>query len=328
MIIANNAKMQPMPTLNAIRLFIATVETGSFSAAGRRLGVAPSSVSRQIASLEDSVGAQLLLRTTRNLSLTEAGRLYFERISRILAELDEATTAVSDLERAPRGILHVNAPVSFGVRHIAPAIPAFLSRFPEVRIELTLTDNFVDLLEVGADVAIRVGELEDSSLIARRLAANHRILCASPAYLARAGTPGQPLDLTAHNCLVYTRHQGNVNWNLEGPGGPVEVRVAGNLRTNNTEALHAAALGGLGVALLPSWLVGHEVQCGRLIQILGGCRASPAAIDTAIHALYPANRHLSNKVRSFVDFLVERFTPTPYWEEAPGSGRQVPANRG
>ncbi|MCY4004763.1 MAG: LysR family transcriptional regulator [Rhodospirillales bacterium] len=315
-IVAKIAKT--MLTLNALRCFTATVEAGGFSAAGRNLGVAPSSVSRQISALEDSVGAQLLLRTTRKLSLTEAGRLYHQRVAHILADLDEATTAVSDLERAPRGVLHVNAPIAFGTRHIVPATPAFLARFPEVRIELTLTDNFVDLLEVGADVAVRVGELEDSSLIARRLAANRRILCASPDYLAGAGTPDRSSDLIAHNCLVYTRHQGSVDWNLEGPDGPKEVRVTGSLRTNNTEALHAAALGGLGIVLLPSWLVGHEVQSGRLVQILGHYRASPSALDTSIYALYPANRHLSSKVRAFVDFLVERFSPAPYWEEAPG----------
>lgn len=306
-----------MNSLNAIRLFTAAVDAGSFSEVGRRLGMAPSSVSRQVAALEDSVGAQLIHRTTRKLGLTEAGRLYFERVSRILAELDEATAAVSHLEESPRGVLHVNGPTAFGVRHVAPALPDFLARYPEVRVELTLTDNFVDLLEVGADVAVRVGELEDSSLIARRLAPNRRVLCASPGYLARAGTPERPGDLAAHNCLVYTRHHGNVNWNLGGPDGLAEVRAGGNLRTNNTEAVHAAALGGLGIALLPSWLVGQEVQSGRLVEVLPGYRAAPGALDTGIHALYPADRHLSTKVRAFVDFLVERYGPRPYWEETP-----------
>ena len=316
-----------MNSLNAIRLFTAAVDAGSFSEVGRRLAMAPSSVSRQVAALEDSVGAQLIHRTTRKLSLTEAGRLYFERVSRILAELDEASAAVSHLEESPRGVLHINGPTAFGVRHIAPALPDFLDRFPEVRVELTLTDNFVDLLEVGADIAVRVGELEDSSLIARRLAPNRRILCASPGYLARAGTPECPEDLGAHNCLIYTRHHGNVNWNLGGPDGVVEVRVGGNLRTNNTEAVHAAALGGLGIALLPSWLVGQEVQAGRLVAVLAGYRASPGALDTGIHALYPANRHLSTKVRAFVDFLVERYGPRPYWEDPPagGAGAAMPS---
>ena len=261
---------------DAIRLF-PPPSSGSFSEVGRRLGMAPSSVSRQVAALEDSVGAQLIHRTTRKLGLTEAGRLYFERVSRILAELDEASAAVSHLEGSPRGVLHINGPAAFGVRHIAPALPDFLDRFPEVRIELTLTDNFVDLLEVGADIAVRVGELEDSSLIARRLAPNRRILCASPGYLARAGMPECPEDLGAHNCLIYTRHHGNVNWNLGGPDGVAEVRVGGNLRTNNTEAVHAAALGGLGIALLPSWLVGQEVQAGRLVAVLAATAPRPGA---------------------------------------------------
>lgn len=312
-----------MNSLNAIRLFTASVDAGSFSEVGRRLGMAPSSVSRQVAALEDSVGAQLIHRTTRKLSLTEAGRLYFERVSRILAALDEATAAVSHLEESPRGVLHVNGPTAFGVRHVAPALPDFLARYPEVRIELTLTDNFVDLLEVGADVAVRVGELEDSSLIARRLAPNRRVLCASPGYLAGVGAPERPQDLADHNCLVYTRHHGNVNWNLGGPDGLAEVRVGGNLRTNNTEAVHAAALGGLGIALLPSWLVGQEVQSGRLVEVLPGYRAAPGALDTGIHALYPADRHLSTKVRAFVDFMVERFGPRPYWEDPPQGGARA-----
>ena len=306
-----------MDSLNAIRLFAATVDAGSFSETGRRLGIAPSSVSRQVAALEDHVGARLIQRTTRKLSLTQAGRLYHQRIAGILAELDEASAAVSDLERAPRGVLHVNAPCAFGVRHITPAIPEFLARFPEVRIELTLTDNFVDLIDAGADVAVRVGELEDSSLIARRLATNRRILCASPAYLERAGVPEEPRDLASHNCLVYTRHHGNVDWKLAGAEGPVEVRVEGSLRTNNTEAVHAAVVAGLGIALLPTWLVGEEVQSGRLREVLGGFDAASGALDTGIHALYPAHRHLSCKVRAFIDFLVARFTPHPYWENPP-----------
>ena len=306
-----------MDSLHAIRLFTATVDAGSFSEAGRRLGIAPSSVSRQVAALEDSVGARLLQRTTRKLSLTEAGRLYHQRVARILGELDEATAAVSDLEKAPRGVLHVNGPIAFGARHITPAIPDFLARFPQVRIELTLTDSFVDLVEAGADVAVRVGEREDSSLVARRLARNRRILCASPNYLARAGTPEQPEDLASHNCLIYTRHHGNVVWKMAGAQGPVEARVDGNLRTNNTEAVHAAVVRGLGIALLPTWLVGQEVQSGRLAEVLGGFHAASGALDTAIHALYPAHRHLSSKVRAFVDFLVDRFSPRPYWETPP-----------
>ena len=306
-----------MDFLHAIRLFTQTVDAGSFSEAGRRLGIAPSSVSRQVAALEDSVGARLLQRTTRKLSLTEAGRLYHQRVTRILGELDEATAAVSDLEKAPRGVLQVNGPIAFGVRHITPAIPEFLARYPQVRIELTLTDNFVDLVEAGADVAVRVGELEDSSLVARRLARNRRILCASPEYLARAGAPEHPRDLALHNCLIYTRHHGNVIWKLGGAQGPVEVRVDGNLRTNNTEAVHAAVILGLGIALLPSWLVGQEVHSGRLAKVLGDFHAAPGALDTGIHALYPAHRHLSSKVRAFVDFLVDRFSPHPYWEKPP-----------
>jgi len=304
-----------MDSFTGLQLFTRTVEAGSFSAAGRELGLVPSSVSRQIGALEDALGARLLHRTTRRLSLTEAGRLYYERAVRILADIEEANLAVTNLESAPRGTLRINAPIAFGTLHVAPAIPEFLARYPGVQVDLTLTDNFVDLVAEGADVAVRVGELTDSSLIARRLAPNRRIICASPAYLERYGRPSRPEDLRRHNCLIYTRSQRNVVWNLGAPDGRVtEARVSGSYQTNNTQAVHAAVIGGLGLALLSTWLVGRDLQAGKLVGVLTDYLVSPNALDTAIHAVYPHSRHLSPKVRAFVDFMVERFGPRPYWE--------------
>ncbi len=305
-----------MDLLAGMRLFAEVVDAGSFSAAGRRLGLVPSSVSRQISGLENTLGARLVNRSTRKLSLTEAGRLYYGHAARILLEVEEANRAISHLEAAPRGVLRVNAPIGFGRLHVAPAIRAFLDRYPGLSIDLTLTDNFVDLVEEGADVAIRVGELADSSLIARRLAPNRRVIAASPEYLERRGEPVKPEDLAEHNCLIYKRNEGNIVWKLKGPsGGVIEVPVSGTLQTNSTEALHAAGLAGLGLVLLPTWLIGGDLQAGRLRPVMCDYLVSPTAIDTAIHAVYPHNRNLSVKVRAFVDFLVETFGTRPYWED-------------
>ncbi len=268
-------------------------------------------VSRQVAALEAELGARLLHRTTRALTLTEAGRRYFERASRILLDIEEADASVGQLQAAPRGLLRVNAPMSFGFLHLAPAVPEFLGRHAEVEIEMTMNDRFIDLVEEGFDVAVRIGSLEDSSLVARRLAPIRRTVCASPAYLAKHGTPRCPDDLRAHECL------GNINlgraqeWRFEAPDGrPWPVEVRGRLRANNGDALRAAALKGLGLAYLPSFIVGCDLQSGALVSVLDGFIRQ----DRAVHAVYPHARLLSPKVRAFVDFLVERFGPEPYWD--------------
>ncbi len=191
-----------MDPLNSMELFVDVVAAGSFSEAGRRRGLAASSVTRNLNALEDELGARLLNRTTRKLSLTEAGRLYHERSRRILADVEDAKLSVTQLEAAPRGTLRLNVPVAFGTMHIAPALPEFLARYPAVQIDLDMTDAFIDLVEQGVDLAVRIGELEDSSLIARRLARNHRVICASPAYLQSAGVPREPADLRQHSCLI------------------------------------------------------------------------------------------------------------------------------
>jgi DNA-binding transcriptional LysR family regulator len=303
-----------MDAFGSMDLFVDVVVAGSFSEAARRRGLAASSVARSIGALEDGLGVRLLNRSTRKLSLTEAGRLYHERSRRILAEVEDARLSVSQLEAAPRGTLRLNLPVVFGRLHVAPALPDFLRRHPALQIELNMTDAFIDLVEEGVDLAVRVGELEDSSLIARRLAPNRRVICASPGYLQRAGVPKAPGDLRAHNCLIYKRQASRAVWRLRNQAGTVEVEVGGTLRANNADALHAAALGGLGLAILPTWMVGPDIQRGALEMVFADYEVSPGALDTSIYAVFPYNRHLSPKVRALVDFFVERFGERRDWD--------------
>ena len=306
-----------MDTLAGMRFFVQVVRAGNFSAAGRQLDLAPSSISRQINSLEDELDVRLFHRSTRKLHLTEAGELYYDYASRILAEVDEANRAVTDLEATPRGTLRINSPVVFGRVHVAPAILAFLERYPEIQIHFDTTDQVVDLIEDGVDVAVRIGELKDSSLIARRLAPMRRVICGSPAYLKRHGVPQHPEELAQHDCLTFRFHvasnlwrPGANLWRLKGSEGVTEVAVSGRLQANSADALTTAACAGLGLVLVPGWLVGEHIRQGRLQVVLGDYQVSPTSIDPdayAIWAVYPSKRHLSPKVRAFVDFLAARF---------------------
>lgn len=296
----------------AMIAFARVVEAGSFTAAAERLGLSKSAISKQIARLESHLGAQLLHRTTRRLSPTEVGTALYERCARIAEEVEAAEEIASRLHAAPRGLLRVNAPVTFGHQHLGPLVAEFLARYPEVRLELTLNDRFVDMVEEGFDVAVRIATLADSSLIARRLAPGRRVLCAAPSYLARRGTPTVPSDLARHDCLIYTLGSSQNEWRFRPrSGGPAEtVRVDGPLHGNNGELLLAAAVAGLGIIMTPTFIAGPEISAGRLVQLL------PNYDDGfgGIYAVYPPGRHLSPKVRAFVDFLVERFGPEPPWE--------------
>lgn len=304
-----------MNTLEGMNLLVEAVDGGSFSAAGRRLGLSPSSVARGISALEEDLGVRLLNRTTRSLSLTEAGRLYHERAMRILGEVEEAKISVAQLEANPRGTLRLNAPSAFGRAQIAPMLTDFLASYPDVSIDLSMTDAFIDPVEEGVDLVIRVGELKDSSLIARKLAPNRRVICASPAYFEEHGRPTVPDDLIKHNCLIYKRGNDRVIWHFRDRDGVIhDVAVRGDFQTNNTEALRTVVLGGLGVATLPTWFIGHELRLGQLERVFPSYTVSPTALDTNIYAVYPYNRHLSPKVRAFIDALLARFTPVPPWD--------------
>ncbi len=302
-----------MDTLTGMRLFSRVADTGSFSAAGRVIGLAPSSVSRQISALENNLGTQLFNRTTRKLHLTEAGEIYQHHIERILSDIDEANSAVSLLQEEPRGTLRINIPVVFGRRYIASTLPEFLQKHPELSVELQVTNHFVDLIEEGSDLAIRVGGLTNTTFIARKLVGIRRLLVASPRYLETAGVPKLPEDLSSHNCLQLHVTLGERLWRLENKetGKKTDVHVRGNMRSNNSDTLNTAMLNGGGIALLPSWVVGRDVQRGDAVEIMSDYIANVQDMDTAVYAVYPYTRNLSAKVRAYIDFIAEKFKAEP-----------------
>ncbi len=299
-----------MDRFAAIEAFVAVAEARSFTAAAAKLGATKSAVSRLVGQLEAQLGARLFHRTTRSLTLTEAGESYFERGSRILQDLQEADSAISQLQAAPRGRLRVSAPMSFGFLHLAPALHDFLERFPDLTVDLSLNDRFVDLVEEGFDLAVRIGIMEDSSLVAKKLAPIRRAICGSPAYFETRPVPATPEDLKLHNCLCYSNAPTSA-WRFIGRGGKSwNIEVKGRLTANNGDALRAAALKGAGVVNLPTFITGPDIRDGRLVSVLE--KFTPQ--DLALYAIYPHGGHLSPKVRAFVDYLAERFRPQPYWD--------------
>lgn len=299
--------------------FVKTVDRGSQAAAARDLGVTPAMVGRYLRALEDRLGTRLLNRTTATQSLTGAGADFYARAAALLDGLNDAEGAAADPRAEPRGLLRVNAPMVFGVRHLAATIGSFCERHRALRVDLVLNDRMVDLVEEGYDVAVRIGRLADSSLVARRLAVCRVVACASPAYLRhRGGQPATPGALRDHNCLLYAYADmgGGGAWTFHGPEGPETVRLSGNLIVNNGEALLEAALAGQGVIVQPTFIVGDALRDGRLVPVLPGHRLS----DLDIYAVYPSARHLSAKVRSLVDDLAVRFRDPPPWDDGLGFG--------
>lgn len=297
-----------MDHLTGMAVFAKVVETGTFTGAARAMGLSKGAVSKQIAKLEDRLGARLLNRTTRRSSLTEVGAAFYERCRRIVAEAEEAELAVTRLHAEPRGTLRVNLPMSFGMIHMAYALPDFMAAYPEISLDVTLDDRVVNVVDEGYDVVIRITELPDSSLIARRIAPFRIATCASPAYWDAHGRPRHPDDLRGHACLLYS-YLSNLNeWRYRGPDGPFAVRVDGPMRGNNGDLLRSAAVAGRGVVRSPTFIVGCDLVEGRLEQVL----AEYEDDDRGIYAVYPHNRHLSAKVRAFVDFMAKRFAD-PKW---------------
>jgi DNA-binding transcriptional LysR family regulator len=293
--------------------FTKVVGAGSFSAAAREMQVSQALVTKQIQELENWLGARLLNRTTRRLSLTEVGTAFYERAARILEAVEEAKGAAGALQTVPRGRLRINAPISFGVLHLAPAVTEFLQRFPDVSVELLMNDRLVDLLEGEFDVGVRIGRLRDSSLIARKIAPIRLAVCAAPDYLARRGVPRAPEDLAKHDCLEYTYFESRGEWRLLNPeGDEIVVPVSGRYLANNADVLRITAIAGGGIILCPTFIVGEDLRSGRLVRLLPDYPPP----EQALHALYPPGRHLSAKVRSFVDFLVARFGGEPAWDRA------------
>jgi DNA-binding transcriptional LysR family regulator len=295
----------------AVAAFVAVARRLNFAAAAAALGVNAATISRRIRRLEEQLGARLLTRTTRRVALTEAGIAYLERCETVLAALEDADLTVAMLNDArPRGLLRVSLSVAFGRLHVAPLLPAFLERYPDLRLDVSLTDAMVDLVHQQVDVAIRIADLPDSGLVARRLAPNRRVICAAPAYLARRGVPETPAALEAHDCLHYTPHSPVDTWHLTGPAGSATVSVAGPLRADNGETLYLAALAGHGIAMTPTFLAHEALARGDLVPILEDWAPAPSAI----YAIQPTRRLIPPKARVFVEFLAAQFAGTPSWE--------------
>lgn len=301
-----------MEDLERMAIFARVVDDKSFSGAARRLGLSKSLVSKQVTQLEKSVGARLLNRTTRALSLTDAGAVFYEHCSRIVEELEEAKLAVSRLHSEPRGLLRISAPVAFGRLHIATALPEFLAAHPDLKIDMVTTDRFVDLAEEGYDLVVRIVDQPAQNLVARKLAPVTRRMVATPDYFARYGVPLTPADLEQHNCLTYTYFNPQDPWRLRGPEGDISVRATGSLRVNDDDVLAEAVLSGLGLALLPTFIIGEALQAGRLRSVLAGY----IPVERHIYAVYLANRHVPAKIRAFIDHLLARFGREPYWDRS------------
>lgn len=296
-----------MDQLTSMRIFARVVQTGNFTAVARESGISQSSVSKHLAALEAKLGTRLLNRTSRKFSLTEVGSNYYERCLPILMEVDEAQAAVTSLTGNPMGVLRVSVPVSFGQRHIIPRMPEFLRAFPNIKLDLALMDRHVDLVADGIDVAVRIGALEDSSLIARRLGNSPRLLVASKSYLKKHGRPSHPDELKNHNCLVYSLLSTVNIWHFEHKGKEFTVQVNGSFQANNSDAVREMALAGCGIMVLPKWMSDPYIQNGRLEAIL--TEYTPHGFP--IQAVYLDKRYVPSKVRSYVNFLQKSFASDP-----------------
>lgn len=299
-----------MLDLNLLAVFARVVESGSFAEAARRLATSRSAVSKAVAKLEVALGARLLNRTTRHLSLTEIGAAVAEHGSRIVEEAAEAENLVASLASEPRGVLRVSASVAFGTLHVAPALAGFLPLYPQLKVDLTITDRRVDLAEEGYDVAICVTGEPPQHWVVRKLAPVRRKLCATPEYFQQRGVPLTPTDLVSHNCLDYTRSGEQGRWRFTGPEGDISVPVNGPLHVDDDEALSQAVLGGLGMGLLPTFIIGKDLQSGKLQAVL----SEYIPVERHVYATYLPTRHLPSKVRVFIDYLVMHIGAEPYWD--------------
>lgn len=301
-----------MSRFNELETFIAVVDAGSITKAAERLNLAKSSVSRRLDDLERRLGVQLLVRSTRSLTLTDSGRTFYESSNRLLDDLADAELEVSREHGELAGRIRLAAPLSFGHRHLAPAIAEFLDRHPAVRFDLDLSDRKVNLLEEKFDLAVRIADLDDSSLIARRIAATTHVVCASPGYLERNGTPSIPEDLAEHRCLTYSYAARPGIWPYREPGGAAaSIEVESHLCASSGDFLAELACAGHGVVREPDFIVYQAIERGDLVPLLLDWEWSSLAVST----LYPPTRFLSQRVRAFIDFLAERFAGLPYWQQ-------------
>lgn len=299
-----------MDRLSEFESFLHVAHSGSFTTAAADLGVSASAVSKQIKSLEERLGVRLLNRTTRRVALTDEGRAFGERLESILGEIAEAESAVTASSVEPRGVLRVGAPMDFGRLHLAGAIARFAASHPHLQVEIDLSDRFVDMIEEGLDVVIRIGDLADSSLVSRRIAPCRRVICAAPEYLNAQGRPASVGELRSHLRVGYA-YESDRTWRFESASGPVQVDVPVGHRSNNGEMTRALLLAGLGLAMLPTFLVSDELRSGRLEALF----TDELKSVIPIHAVYPHRKHLSAKVRLFVDHLATHCGSKPYWDE-------------
>ena len=295
--------------ISDLEIFSRVARTGNMSEAGREKGLSPAVVSKRISMLEARLEARLFQRTTRQLTLTVIGEGYFKRVVDILNLVEEAEDFVSRHNGNPRGLLRVTAPTSFSRSHIAPYLPEFFERYPAIEFDFHLTDTFLDIVRQGFDVAIRIAELKDSSLVARKLAPNKRVLCASPDYLKREGEPKTLEDLNHHNCLVTTAQE---HWRLAGPEGLRSIKVRGNIRSNSSEFARESLLAGLGIALRSTWDVGSELKRGDLKVVLPHYKGSSSV---GVFAVYPCRDFMPAKVEAFIDYLGALYGNEPYWDQ-------------
>ncbi|QYO68306.1 LysR family transcriptional regulator [Leptolyngbya sp. 7M] len=306
-----------MDQLAAMRSFVKVVETGGFSEAARQLQLAVSSVTRQINALEAMLHTQLLNRSTRSVTLTLQGQKYYDRAVQILQDVEEANLCIMEQGEIPRGILRVSLPVTFGRLHVAPILSDFLAQYPDIKLDLQLSDGLANLVEADLDVVIRIGNLDRSNpnLIVRKLAMYDRFVCGSPTYFRQCGKPTHPNDLTQHNCLLFAYSTSSQIWRFQRGTEVCEVKVSGSLVANHSELLLQACLDGIGLILMPTWLIGEDIQAGRLQAVLTDFQISPQTDpDTGIYALYLPNRKYSRRVQVFIDFLIQQFGNRPYWE--------------
>ena len=311
-----------MDRFEDMRCFVQVAESQSVTGAASRLNLAPSAVSRRLRDLEARLGAQLLSRTTRRMSLTEAGEVFYRRAAQILRDLDEAEGEITDATHALRGPLRIAAPLSFGLAHLAPVVTDFMAGHPEITVDLDLSDRQVDLVGEGIDIAVRIGRLADSSLVARKLADMRMVVCAAPAFLRRHGPPRAPEDLAAMPGLIYAGSERGDIWRFRAPDGREgSVQVPVRLRANNGEMVREAAIAGLGVAIEPSFIVHAALERGELVPVL----ADHDWPGVAIHVVYPETRHLSARARAFMQALRAAIARRPDWEAAIDRARVQPS---
>ena len=287
-----------------MQTFNAVVDAGSFVNAADALSMSKAAVSRYIVELETRLGVRLLHRTTRRLSLTDEGQIFYARSKELLSELTEAEEEITSRSDAASGLLRINAPFTFGVLHLAPLWGAFRAQHPKVQLDVSLADRLVDLVEEGYDVAIRISRLENSTLVSKRLATTRMVLCASPQYLKLNGTPKHPSELAGHAVISYSYWSTKDEWHFTGPQGPVRVKTNPCIHTNNGDTCRAAALANQGIILQPSFLVGDDLAAGTLVELMPEFRS----LEMGIYAVYPTRKHVSQKVRALIDFLTTHFS--------------------